>query len=177
MLPSERRPLSLKVTLGSPLAGLAGVSVAANVPAGFPVPGLGAAANFVESFGTSREANRTHGWDCRLRANSLLKNRLDIHLGETGGERRSWLRGIENVRKRYAVQVAAHNVGLLMRKLFGTGKPRRLQGGGGSSVWIAGNLYWLSGLWGGRGYKQGVVAGSPAMAGPWHAGSPAICLF
>ena len=42
-----------------------------------------------------------------------------------------WLRGLENVTKRYVVQVAAHNLGLLMRKLFGIGKPRTLQGGGG----------------------------------------------
>ena len=34
---------------------------------------------------------------------------------------------LERVSKRYLVQVAAHNLGLLMRKLFGKGKPRTLQ--------------------------------------------------
>ena len=32
---------------------------------------------------------------------------------ETGGGRRTWLRGLVNVTKRYVVQVAAHNLGLL----------------------------------------------------------------
>jgi transposase len=74
---------------------------------------------------------------------SELVERSFAHVCETGGGRRSWLRGLENVTKRYAVQVAAHNLGLLMRKLFGVGKPRTLQGDGGSSVWIAWGLYWL----------------------------------
>jgi len=47
---------------------------------------------------------------------------------ETGGARRSWLRGLVDVSKRYLMQVAAHNLGLVMRKLFGVGTPRALQG-------------------------------------------------
>jgi hypothetical protein len=70
------------------------------------------------------------------------------------------------VRKRYAVQVAAHDLGLLMRKLFGIGKPRTLQGGGGSSVWVAWCLYWLSAFWTGRRYEQALASCSPAMAAP-----------
>jgi transposase len=59
------------------------------------------------------------------------------------------------VTKRYVVQVAAHNLGLLMRKLFGVGKPRTLQGAGGLLVGATLLLYWLSGLWVGRreGYR------------------------
>jgi hypothetical protein len=38
--------------------------------------------------------------------------------------RRTWLRGLDNVAKRYRIQVAAHNLGLLMRALFGAGTPR-----------------------------------------------------
>ena len=58
-----------------------------------------------------------------------------------------------NVSKRYVVQVAAHNLGLLMRKLFGFGKPRVLQGAGG---WLAGmvvGLYCLAALLAGRTYR------------------------
>src|SRR5215471_14944773 len=79
---------------------------------------------------------------------SELVERSFAHVCETGGGRRTWLRGLQNVTKRYVVQVAAHNLGLLMRKLFGIGKPRTLQGGGGSSVWIAWDLYWLLGVQG-----------------------------
>src|SRR5215467_12186380 len=79
---------------------------------------------------------------------SELVERSFAHVCETGGGRRTWLRGLMNVSKRYVVQVAAHNLGLLMRKLFGFGKPRTLQGGGGWSVWIAWGLYWLLGVQG-----------------------------
>jgi transposase len=85
---------------------------------------------------------------------SELVERSFAHVCETGGGRRTWLRGLENVSKRYVVQVAAHNLGLLMRKLFGVGKPRTLQGGGGSSVWIVGCLYWRLGLQDSRRYGR-----------------------
>ena len=38
--------------------------------------------------------------------------------------RRTWLRGRENVHKRYLVHVAGYNLGILMRALFGAGTPR-----------------------------------------------------
>ena len=50
-------------------------------------------------------------------------------MGDTGGARRSWLRGIEKVHKRLLMTAAARNLGLVMRKLFGIGKPRTLQDG------------------------------------------------
>ena len=42
--------------------------------------------------------------------------------------RRTWLRGLEDVTKRYRLAAAAHNLGRILRKLFGVGKPRALQG-------------------------------------------------
>lgn len=50
------------------------------------------------------------------------------HVCETGGARRTWLRGLEKINKRYSMVIAAHNLGLVMRKLFGSGKPRQLAG-------------------------------------------------
>jgi len=50
------------------------------------------------------------------------------HVCETGGARRTWLRGLWEVTKRYLIQVAAHNLGRIMWKLFGMGTPRGLQG-------------------------------------------------
>jgi hypothetical protein len=38
--------------------------------------------------------------------------------------RRAWLRGRENVQKRYLVHVAGYNLGLVMRLLVGAGTPR-----------------------------------------------------
>ncbi len=96
---------------------------------------------------------------------SELVERSFAHVCETGGGRRMWLRGLSKVTKRYVVQVAAHNVGLLMRKLLGMGKPRTLQGGGGNSVWVTWCLYWLSALWGSRRYKRATDLCSCAMPG------------
>lgn len=48
------------------------------------------------------------------------------HMCETGGARRTWLRGLEKINKRYLMVVAAHNLGLIMRSLFGSGKPREM---------------------------------------------------
>jgi transposase len=63
------------------------------------------------------------------------------HVCETGGGRRSWLRGLLKVGKRYLMQVAGHNLGIIMRWVFGTGTPRSLQGLRAAVVaWIRG---WL----------------------------------
>ena len=43
---------------------------------------------------------------------------------DRGGMRRAWLRGRENLHKRYLVHVAGYNLGLIMRLLVGTGTPR-----------------------------------------------------
>jgi hypothetical protein len=51
---------------------------------------------------------------------------------DIGGLRRTWLRGAGNVEKRYLIQVAAHNLGLVIRHRFGAGTPRQ-----------AAALFWL----------------------------------
>lgn len=53
--------------------------------------------------------------------------RTNAHLYETGGMRRTHLRGHENILKRLIVHAAGYNLGLLMRDLFGLGKPRQWQ--------------------------------------------------
>jgi transposase len=65
------------------------------------------------------------------RKRSELVERSFAHVCETGGGRRTWLRGRVNVSKRYLMTVAAHNLGVVMRSLFGVGKPRVRQGAGG----------------------------------------------
>jgi transposase len=46
------------------------------------------------------------------------------HQFDTGGMDRLWVRGIENVHKKLLLQAAACNLALLLRSLYGTGKPR-----------------------------------------------------
>src|SRR3954454_9012852 len=62
----------------------------------------------------------------RLRSERV--ERSFAHTCETGGARRSWLRGWADVTKRYLMTVAAHDLGRVLRKLFGVGKPRGFQG-------------------------------------------------
>jgi transposase len=73
----------------------------------------------------------------RLRSERV--ERSFAHVCDTGGARRSWLRGIEKVQKRYLIAAVARNLGLVLRKLFGIGTPRGLQAGSGLVflVWLA----------------------------------------
>jgi transposase len=74
---------------------------------------------------------RIHGKRGRRlgRWRSERAERTFAHVCETGGGRRTWLRGIVNVSKSYLGRVAAHNLGIIMLVLFGIGTPRSLQGG------------------------------------------------
>ncbi len=62
------------------------------------------------------------------RKRSEFVERTFAHLCETGGSRRTWLRGLVATTKRYLIQVAARNLGAIMRTLFGIGTARSLQG-------------------------------------------------
>lgn len=59
---------------------------------------------------------------------SEYTERSFAHVCETGGGRRTWLRGLEQIRKRYLTQVAARNLGLILRQLLGFGTPRAFHG-------------------------------------------------
>jgi transposase len=54
--------------------------------------------------------------------------RPNAHLYETGGMRRTHLRGHTNILKRLLVHSGGFNLGLVMRTLIGVGTPRGLQG-------------------------------------------------
>jgi transposase len=62
----------------------------------------------------------------RLRAERV--ERSFAHLYETGGMRRTHLRGRHNILKRILIHVSALNLGYLMRVVCGIGTPRSLQG-------------------------------------------------
>jgi transposase len=92
---------------------------------------------------------RVHGARSRRlqRRRSERVERSFAHTCGSGNQRRTWLRGLENVQKRYlltakrhaegkvdpklmnyVLTAAARNLGLVMRHLFGIGTPRSLQG-------------------------------------------------
>ena len=90
-----------------------------------------------------RDVHRWHGDDAARRA--VDNNRARLRSGvakeafklraelversfartlDRGGMRRSWLRGRENLHKRYLVHVAGYNLGLIMRLTIGAGTPK-----------------------------------------------------
>jgi transposase len=87
--------------------------------------------------GKAEEQKRTYENRRRVRGNrnkrlqklrSELTERSFAHLYETGGMRRVHLRGRKNILKRLLVHGAGFNLSLILRKIMGVGKPRRLQG-------------------------------------------------
>src|SRR5260370_18688707 len=52
---------------------------------------------------------------------SNVTSRIEV---DTGGMDRLYVRGLENVHKKLLVQAAACNLALLMRSMYGAGKPR-----------------------------------------------------
>jgi transposase len=63
-----------------------------------------------------------------LRGRGKYVERSFAHLYDTGGLRRTHLRGHQNILKRLLVHAGAFNLGILMRQAFGRGTPRGLQG-------------------------------------------------
>ena len=64
-----------------------------------------------------------------LRCRGEYVERSFAHVYDTGGMRRTHLRGHQNILKRLLVHASAFNLGVLMRQAFGRGTPRGLQGG------------------------------------------------
>jgi transposase len=64
-----------------------------------------------------------------LRKRGELVERPFAHCHETGGMRRTHLRGHENLLKRLLIHVAGFNLALVLRVVFGLSKPRTLQDG------------------------------------------------
>src|SRR5437667_1361991 len=63
-----------------------------------------------------------------LRRRGEYVERSFAHVYDTGGMRRTHLRGHRNILKRLLIHASAFNLGILMRTMFGLGTPRGLQG-------------------------------------------------
>src|SRR6516225_8988899 len=77
-------------------------------------------------YGNRRRIQGERGKELLRRRGELLE-RSFAHAYETGGMRRVYLRGRENVLKRVLLQVGALSLSLVMRQVFGKGTPRGLQ--------------------------------------------------
>ena len=70
----------------------------------------------------------------KLRAE--IVERSFAHILDRGGMRRTWLRGRENVHKRYLLHVAGHNLSLLMRQIIGAGTPKEAMAAGYGAILV-----------------------------------------
>jgi transposase len=78
-------------------------------------------------YGNRRRVRGARGKRLMRRRGEYVE-RSFAHVYDTGGLRRTHLRGHQNILKRLLVHAGAFNLGLLMRKAFGRGTPRGLQG-------------------------------------------------
>jgi len=78
-------------------------------------------------YGNRRRGRGVYGKRLMRRRGEYVE-RSFAHLYDTGGMRRTHLRGHPNILKRLLIHASAFNLGILMRRVFGCGTPRRLQG-------------------------------------------------
>ena len=82
-----------------------------------------------------------------LRRRGELLERAMAHLFDSGGMRRIHLRRHDNIMKRLVIHAAGFNLSLIMRTLFGVGKPRVLQGHSDLAEALMAMLGWLHSLY------------------------------
>ena len=87
-------------------------------------------------YGNRRRVRGKHGKSLLKRRGEYLE-RSFAHLYETGGMRRTHLRGHENIEKRLLIQGSAFNLSLILRQEMKAGTPRGLQSGDGEVLVIA----------------------------------------
>ncbi|HEY6372523.1 MAG TPA: transposase [Candidatus Sulfotelmatobacter sp.] len=80
-----------------------------------------------EVYGNRRRMGGRRGKDLQ-KLRSELAERSFAHMYETGGMRRTHLKGRKNILKRLLFHAIGFNLGLLIRTSSGIGKPRTLQG-------------------------------------------------
>jgi transposase len=79
-------------------------------------------------YGNRRRVGGIHGKRLLKKRGELIE-RSFAHCYETGGMRRTHLRGHENILKRQLIHVCAFNLSLIFRQTLGAGTPRELKNG------------------------------------------------
>lgn len=121
-------------------------------------------------YANRRRVRRAKGKRWQRRRSELCE-RTFAHVCDSGGMRRTWIGGLVDVAKRYLLAAAAHNLGRVLWKLFGVGKPKALQGEGGLAAlvqllidWLMARLQYLSAEIITRWALRRRLAWAPAMA-------------
>lgn len=85
-----------------------------------------AEAQVVRTAKRSAQSKSGKGW---LQKRGMHLERTFAHILDAGGTRRTTLRGLANLNKRYKIAAAIYNLSQLMRKLFGFGTPKQWAAG------------------------------------------------
>ena len=86
----------------------------------------GKAAEKEAVYANRRRVRGEHGKALQRRRGEKIERNF-AHQFDTGGMDRLWVRGLENVHKKLLIQAAACNLALLMRSIYGAGKPKAAQ--------------------------------------------------
>jgi len=84
---------------------------------------LGKAAEKAAVYGNRRRIQGNRGRSLQRRRGERIERNF-AHQFDTGGLDRLYIRGKENVHKKFLIQAAACNLALLMRSRYGSGKPK-----------------------------------------------------
>src|ERR1700688_59512 len=88
----------------------------------------GKAAEKAAVYGNRRRIQGDRGKHLQRQRGERIERNF-AHQFDTGGLDRLYVRGLENVHKKFLIQAAACNLALLMRSLYGSGKPRAAHNG------------------------------------------------
>ena len=94
-----------------------------------------------------------------------LTERSFAHMYETGGMRRTHLKGQKNILKRLLFHAVGFNLALLVRKSSGIGKPRTLQGLSAAILLVQIAMTAWTARWNESGEESGPASGSFSL--PW----------
>jgi transposase len=79
----------------------------------------------IKAVRAAKRSARSQSGKALLRRRGMHLERSFAHLLDAGGARRTTLRGLENLNKRFKLSAAIYNLSQLMRKLFEVGTPKQ----------------------------------------------------
>jgi transposase len=98
-----------------------------------------------------------------LKKRGMHLERSFAHVLDAGGGRRTTLRGLENLNKRFKVTAAIYNLSQLMRAIWGVGTPKQWAAGVKPLVWIILRLF----AWGWLRFVPQTVGCTARLPGQW----------
>jgi transposase len=119
---------------------------------------IGKATEKAAVYGNRRRIQGDRGKGLQRRRGERIERNF-AHQFDTGGLDRLYVRGKENVHKKFLIQAAACNLALLMRLKYGSGKPKAAHDGMADVIWA---------IWAALKAAQDILTISPTNTYPQH---------